>query len=398
MNTIKANFAFSIILLVIFLVNYFFILNPFQSELLENNLLIEKKLDFNELINYRLVMFNSICFTIIILLHTYFKIKNENLLIAYIMLFSTYTFSIILNNLIGQNDEMGLALLSTPVSYLALLVFSIRYEVDKRIYGIMAFLLIYWSIMPMISIIINPAEYYKYFSYYGDGITSTFRGYALNRNEYSFYAGLSIIVLFLSRINKIMKILFILAIIASILLAESRTTIIALVICYLYIKHEKNKFTILMISKYLLGISFLYGVMTLYQNYSVRGIEQLTNYSDRKEIIYIYIDSIQNNLFWGVGKNFIDYNGDVAHNFIIQIIASYGIFVFASFIFFIYTLWKKTNKNFRTILLYLMFFGLFQPYFSLASINNMTLIAVIFAISLNVPTAMQNSISSEFKK
>jgi len=293
------------------------------------------------------------------------KININNNVIHLILILS------ILNAIIYlyQGGEYGLfPIIAIPFSYMALFYVFPQYKLNDKLLSTVLWIIVIWSIYPVVYIIIFPSDYIS--SLFMDTLgLKTFRGFAQHRNVYGFYAGIAIILLFVKYGNTrtFLKYILLLPLTVGLILSESRSSILATisVLLYRFIKTrgiKPSSIPIGVISMIAVFVSLQYYLAT----YSVRGFE-LVGY-DRLSLWSQVIR--QNSQYWvfgkGPGSNVVNtFHVDMtSHNFILQTLFDYGIFVSAFFFVLLVKVWQNAKKEYKYFLLYILIIGLFQPYFS----------------------------------
>ena len=94
----------------------------------------------------------------------------------------------------------------------------------------------------------------------------------------------------------------------------------------------------------------------------------------------------QNSQYWvfgkGPGSDVVNtFHVDMtSHNFILQTLFDYGIFVSASFFMLLVKVWQNAKKENKYFLLYIFIIGLFQPYFSYGIPLHFTLMVILIGL------------------
>ena len=248
------------------------------------------------------------------------------------------------------------------ITYLALVCVLPQYKFGSKIKNWILVLLILWSVSPVLYFFIAPINI-KLLLFTESG---TFSGFALHRNFYGVYAGISFLLLWFVSWSKFYKILFGAILLMGLLMSECRTVIVCLFISLVYKKFSHHKFfyAYLVLLAIIGGICYL-SLVELFSDYMMR--RDLDNNAMRQELYQGFGNIIWENPLLGKGENVLYYSstypdGAPAHNFILQIIANNGIFELLCFIVFYVAIFKSFSKNSRCIFLFLIVTGLFQPY------------------------------------
>lgn len=377
----KIDFLIGLILLV----NLFFLLFPIY----EGGLILNK---FNEVERYiefynpKLILFNTLIFIVIIIIDGQPKLSYNFISLLVLIFFFYLSISI---NLFRNSF---LSFITIPISYYAVFIVLSRYKINFKILKYIYIIFVTWSIIPLFILIIPIDLVWKLrmFSTDSENYITTFKGFAIHRNVYGFYTSLTIILLLFIEIKSILKLFLNILLFSGIILCEARTALLVsiLVPAYYLIQTNKKKYL-----KYLLIILpfIVYGLYFYLIEYSTRG-ENVINNDDRNELYVNSKDLIYNNLFFGIGGPALVNNEDPIHNFLLQVTASYGIFVTFSFLLFLYMLWQGRPLHFKLLMIFILIYGFFQPYFQFNALSNMALIVFLIAMVIN------NHNSNELKK
>ena len=371
----KQSKVIEIIYLIILIVNLGFQLYPNLESGLNGNTEFETFTNYYQL---KLALFNALGFFIILLFNNTYE--RGPIIILVLLLEFFYLISIIAGGL----NNTGLSFITTPLSYFTIFCVLFRYKINNNISSLIFITLLIWCILPIVLLVVWPIEMkLKLFS--GDGVynISTFRGFAIHRNVYGFYAGLSIILLFFVNIKWKWRAFLYLFLLLGIILSESRTSILlAIAVPAYFYSQKKQKSKIYKFIFLFSSVIILISIFVFLTVFKVRS-GSLLNYQDRNELLFEYADIFINNPLFGTGGILKKQEGFPVHNFIIQVLANYGIFTGFTFFALIYFIWNKGSLYFKTLFLYLLIFGLFQPYFNFGPISKMSLILILTAISYN---------------
>lgn len=181
------------------------------------------------------------------------------------------------------------------------------------------------------------------------------------------------------------------------ILSASRTAIISCIAitCALiyYSESIKKKTKVIFFAVTIILSSVIYWILTN-PEFSMREIDED---SGREDIITGFIELIQNSPFWGYGEEVTYYsrlfpNGAIAHNFLLQTTANYGIFVTLSFVILLVIVFYYSQPFSKIILLYLIIWGLTQPYFGFGAFSPHVLIPMFVGYFLdNNMSSMQKN-------
>lgn len=387
-NTGISSFLFMILLAV----NFIFILYPidFDEALQRVN---DSEISQNGVYLQSMALFNTIIFILLIIFNFSRVYIDKKLLPIFVI-----GFFLIISVLLSSINNTKFLVITLPISFIAVFIVFKYLKVYKGTLESLLICLIIWSAYPVISFIIRPWDL-QYFS--GDGINwiSTFRGFAYHRNAYGFIAGMTILYLIILNKFKLSVNLLIIGIISfGIILSESRATIIAVIVMSTYYLSTSVKvFYFRMISLLSIFSILFYFAIDFISEMSTRGESTIFSADDRLALIEEFIIFFSDNLLFGLGGTVLSNNGDPVHNFIIQVMVSYGLLVSIPYFFLLWQIWKEGNKGFRTLFGYLLLFGLFQPYFQFGSISNYMLLLFIIAYMVENHLKTQQ-INKEFIK
>lgn len=303
------------------------------------------------------------------------KVYNSSIFYNIYILHIFFAISIAVNGF----KSGGLALIGIPVSYLAIFDTLKQYQFHQKHLKFAFVALLLWSILPIIYYAIAPVETKILFLTGPGGNLLTFGGFAQHRNFYGIFLGVTFICTLVWKMRKIYKVSLSILLIAGMILSVCRTAIlsIAVTMVYVFLFHPKirlKKKLLYLFILFLLGLA-LYNILTD----PTLTARDVSDNDDRIELWGGMIDIIKDNFLFGLGKEALYFSkmfpeGAQAHNFILAAIASYGIFVFLSFAFLLILLFKYSNFYFRVFLVYLICWGISQPYFGLMLFSSHILI------------------------
>lgn len=311
------------------------------------------------------------------------KLRIDNQLYIILILWLSYMLSLLFTSF-----QTGLmAIFAIPIIYIVIFQIIAHYGIPDKYLIYATLILSTWCILPILYIPIASIEH-KIMLFNGreDSLTLySFGGFAIHRNYYGFYVGLSIILLtFYDDIKKYRIFLYPLLFIG-LILSESRSSIIGTITCvaFFYINKKGLKLSKLFPMAIGLGlIAFLWYYFN--QNFASREIASNT---DRWELYYGFFNIFLDNFFWGTGGVSLYFSnnypeGSPAHNFILQTLADYGIFTSLVFFFFIGYNFFYGSIYSKILWSYLLVFGLFQPYFTFGIPISFTLIIYLIVAGL----------------
>lgn len=317
--------------------------------------------DFESFFQLPLLIFNLLIYSLIIIIVRKFKIN----LILYLI--TILVFAFLLSMIINGFKSGILAILYIPISYLALFNILPNYKFPNSLSILVLIVLLIWCLSAMFYFAFAPLGIKLNFLSEVEPGVFTFGGFALHRNVFGFYTGITMLLLSFVNIKNKWKIVLWILLLIGLLIAESRSSIVATIVALFYYYFTENKKyrikLVLLTLTMLVVVSLLY---FLYTNYAGRGSDQDTG---RVELYAGFFNIISENLFWGTGEptrvmSLTSAEASPAHNFIVQTIADYGIFVGITFLTLIATIWYKSNLYGRTLWLFIIIVGFVQPYFT----------------------------------
>lgn len=261
-----------------------------------------------------------------------------------------------------------LAVVGIPLSYLCLFDIIRRYSCSHGLLLLSLYIMLIWCVLPILCLpLVSSSEKVLFFTA-EDGSLTTFTGFALHRNFYGMVVGMVIILLLKLKLNKLFKLSSFMILLIGVFICSSRSAIVSVVVVLSidYIFAEKSLF-LKHLPFIILGVVILCIAYSLYSQYSLRtGSDN----DARNELYQGFFSMISEHPIWGYGypvkyysirPNFVA--GSPAHNFIVQLWADYGLIVLLSFLFLLFFVYKKMGRYSRMFLMYVMVWGLFQPYF-----------------------------------
>lgn len=267
-----------------------------------------------------------------------------------------------------------LSILSIPIGFIYLFIVTDYYSIPAKAVNVIKWTFTIWSVVPVLLILILGSSSDQFI--YIDPIAGTFGGFSGSRNGYGLYGGLALLMLLLDRSQ--WKWILIILIAYGFLLAQSRTIVLSLGVSlgYYVLFVLKGRAKYYMAAMLIVFSALFYFMLQLY---SVRDITFAED-SNRALLIASNLEFAMNNLYWGGGGG---YSADAvgamvteapagyspAHNFILETITGYGIFVAIAYFYFLYFLWRKYSAEGRVFLLYMFSYGMSQPGMGLRALS-----------------------------
>lgn len=317
-------------------------------------------------------------------------IYNKLVAGAIITTYLLFLFSITINGF-----KSGLiAVFGIPISFFIMFDTIKQYKFGNKHLNFIYYILLAWSFTPLILCII-PSFRYSFFITPEEGYT-TFSGFAMHRNFYGILLGVLYLLLCVKKMSFILKVVLLSILLVCMILSASRTTIIsciAITCALIYYSESITKKTkvVFFIVAIILS-SVIYWVLTN-PEFSIREINED---SGRENIITGFFELIQNRPFWGYGEEVTFFsglfpNGAIAHNFLLQTTANYGMFVTSSFVILLIIVFYYSKPYSKIILLYLIIWGLTQPYFGFGTFSPHVLIPMYIGYFLDNNMSMRKN-------
>ena len=309
------------------------------------------------------------------------KVQSRQSLLLMIIVSIGMLFSIMVN----QSWQSFTQLIGFFIIYTALFSFAV---VDKSKYAegiirLITVILLLWCVLPVIYIPFASGDVLlALFSSDNEAWTSSFAGLARHRNFYGYYAGITLVLMVIQHglfKNFILKFASYALLIVGIFISDCRAVIAALGLSFfLYFFNilKRNRFLTILLS--LIVIFGFYYVSTVFET------RLTTAEMDREDVWLGFINYIFENPIFGGGGQVLLFNGEhPAHNFVLQVMADYGQIVAFCFFFFLFYQYIKSSKESRFIWLFFLTFMLFQPYFYIATPNEVNIITLCLIVLFN---------------
>jgi hypothetical protein len=209
--------------------------------------------------------------------------------------------------------------------------------------------------------------------YWFDG----FRGLAFDRVEYAFYVGFSIIILVVDKRFSGLWFWILVAVLAyGVFISQSRFVYLALFVALLvYYGLSKRLF-----------IAILFISLIFFMSYFLAGREDITSFG-RSDLYLGWLSHVLRNLdllIFGSGEFYESYNdGDIPHNFILQSILNYGFMGLIAWLLLVGKFLSKLKNSGRSIIAYLIVFGLFHPGVDAFLVTPMIGVVFLFALGMD---------------
>lgn len=320
-------------------------------------------------------IFNTITFAFLLLSS---GIKNSRY-VGYVMALSIL---MLFSTAINGTYEMLIKSICFPIVMLGMFCCQ-QPNLSNKLLRVFLIIMILWSIIPVAYLPFAPYEHFLYM-HTTDNISTlgTFCGFATHRNVYGYYAGLSLCILFMQDFKKVFKLVAVVLLVIGLFMAASRTALIGAFVSIFFNKWEsiskKNRVWIIIIG--LIVVEALLYYAKMFDSRIVSGE------SGRIELYLAFFNLVFENPIFGKGGSamvFLDGDMNPCHNFLLQTAADYGLIALIVFIAFLWKLFSDSNLEAKTILIFLLITGLFQPYFSLKFPIQYTLVAYLLVIYYN---------------
>ncbi|MBD8001310.1 O-antigen ligase family protein [Phocaeicola faecium] len=314
------------------------------------------------------------------------KVYNPPIFFTIYILHILFTTSIVLNGL----KSGALAIVGIPLSYWVLYDTLKQYRFPPKHLKRAFYALLAWCIIPIFYYAVAPLDTKLLFMTGPEGQILTFGGFAQHRNFYGIFLGVAFICTLIWKMKPSLKTLLCVLLSIGLILSVCRTAIlsIAITVTYIFLFHKK-----ISIKKKIafLCILFIMGTLVYFiLTNSSLVTRDVSDNDDRIELWSGIIKIIEKNFFWGVGEEALYFSkgfpkGAPAHNFALATIASYGIFVFVTFSILLILIFRYSGFYFNAFLIYLISWGLTQPYFGC------TLISIHILIPLFIGHLLDNN-------
>lgn len=282
--------------------------------------------------------------------------------ITYIALF--YTFILIFSSLMGNEPfkNIFIAFFFFMSSISVMNIYPHYYEKFPINIYITKFL-IFWASIPVILLIFPDLH-----PIFVDDFENSFHGFAGSRIEYGLWTTLGIILCVTYRkfIKNYIINLSILLMTSGLFLAQSRSSFIALFICFIYAINRKFKDFYIKFMIFIMLFSVLLLSLLSWESFGRQNIFEFLN-STRIEIYNKYYESITlENLLFGFGgqRSVIIESGSItqAHNLFIQWLSNWGTLGLLSLTSFLYLFWKRLYSPYsKLFFLAFLFYSSTQP-------------------------------------
>ncbi|OUP09033.1 hypothetical protein B5F34_07290 [Mediterranea sp. An20] len=352
---IKRDDVTRFLLNVMLLTNLFFALFPaWKGSIIWNYLPdIEKYFLFT---GYGAIMVNFLLSIVLISLNT--KIYGRSILVFCYLAMSVFTLSMFQNGFSFKIPEGIMAL----CVYMVLVGILPKFHFGTKMQNLILFVLLFWSILPILYFSLAPIHIKALFY----SIGGTFSGFALHRNFYAVYVGIAFLLLMFVRYKMLYKFILWILLLIGLLLSECRTAILALFIVTFYYKYsDKRSFYFYLVIAIIVGFICYSMLLDLLSEYTMRN--DLDNNVTREELYKGFWDFFVESPILGKGEDALYYSssypdGSPAHNLVLQIMASYGVFELVFFLVFYILIFRTLDINGKTLFLYLFIISMFQPY------------------------------------
>lgn len=307
------------------------------------------------------------------------RLVSKNIITLLILLsYFFYLLSIVFNGF----RSGGFAILGIPISFLVFFVICKKYKFNVIHLKITNIVILIWAIAPII-LLLNPAIRISFFTAPAGNIM-TFSGFAIHRNFYGFIVGLSLILLYFSNFGIIKKIICLIPIFLGIYLSSCRTLLVSLILTFGYLIFSNDS-----ISKKIKSFLICGGIVISCSGYWIMtdpeySLRNMDNNDDREELYTSFIDVIFEKPLLGYGEN-VTYTsqtfpeGAPAHNFILQTSANYGIPTMIMWCLLLLAVFYYGSPFIRLILVYLLMWGLTQPYWGFGVFSAHIIVSLFIA-------------------
>lgn len=237
-----------------------------------------------------------------------------------------------------------------------------------------------WISIPILMFLFGSIQTKLSFMSIGNGRVSTYGGFALHRNYFGYYAGLVILLFIFCDTKKILKFAVIILGIIAIFISASRSSFVCLfgaIAVYVWKSQKKWRFPLLVS---MITLCILYYILAT--QIQVRTGDIMYT-SDREDLFQAFSDTIRTHPILGKGSFTRYYSesypqGAQAHNFVLQVWSDYGIITLLFFCLFWGAIFYFGDLKVKSFIVYLVLFGLFQPYFILGMPSHFLCMDILF--------------------
>ena len=259
----------------------------------------------------------------------------------------------------------------------------------KKIQKIFIYVLCLYLLVPLLIHILHATvTFEKYFLFdfapqlY---IVDTFRGFTLDRVQYSFLSGIALILLLFNRKNIKYQKLLIYLLLFGLFISMARASLVALILAFTYyeffgnIKRKtKKKFL------FIIGVLVLIGLAYLFSS----RMELFADGGNRIKIINDSLSMILNDglktLLFGYGEYYTTlHNGVYPHNSVLQTVLNFGLIITSLWLIMLWQLFTKLSVKSKVMFIYIFTFGLFHAGFSAFVFIPITLFGYLCVLILN---------------
>ena len=312
----------------------------------------------------------SMIFLSFIILCIQKKIYSPSIFYTTSILCVSFVFSILVNGF----KSGAFAIIGIPLSYWVIFDILKWYQFDQKHLKRAFYALLLWSILPILYFSYSSVGTRLLFITGPEGNLLTFGGFAQHRNFYGIFLGVTFICTLIWKMKVFYKMILCILLSIGLVMSVCRTAILSIVVAmgyYLFAHPKISLWKKLFFLLLLLGGGVL---IYLFLSDSLLAGRDISDNDDRLELWTGMIEIIKDNFWFGVGEEALYFSegfpdGAPAHNFILAAWANYGIFVFLSFLFLLIMIFKYSDFYFKTFLIYLICWGITQPYFGCSVIS-----------------------------
>ena len=311
-----------------------------------------------------------------------YNVHERRELVAILIYTVFHALSIIIN---GRSDGY-FSIIAVPLIYILLSNIKNSYHYNWN--EVILCALLVWIVAPIIDCFIF-SDYSRQISFFTEFdnnslLEAGFSGYAQHKNVYAYIVGLCFIITLFTAMPKLLKFFMIIVLSGACILSLCKSVMVTLVAITLYYKY-KNSRNLRITNKHKIVFICLTFIATVV-------FFKLSFFDDPNRMVIIngFINVIKNNFLFGTGEATLvpSIYGDElqpAHNFILQGIADRGIIAFIIFMYYIKLYFDNSDSTYRLFLLYMLFNGLFQPYFSMRVPNHLMMVTFLLPFFLKKP-------------
>lgn len=232
----------------------------------------------------------------------------------------------------------------------------------------------------LVNLYLNDSHYFKFDYAPQLYIYDSFRGISLDRIQYSFLAGLLILVILTSK--RVVYYYAVPLLLLGLYLAQSRAVFAALIVSAIFLYAMQRRHLLVFIGScfFLLLVMYLLGFRPDFFEDGGARINML-----KSSVYQLFRYDISGLLLGNTGFYTLGVDGQQPHNSILQSLLNFGLITTLLWLAVLYQFYKRISKIGRVIFIYVMIFGLFHAGFSAFVFVPITLMSYMFILAASYP-------------